>query len=90
MDRSSSIRTEKLLGSTELPDSLLNKTLLPVSLDIAGIVSVRREVYIIIIYTVQFLMKMNAWPMFVQSQNSIACISASGTKLLDAFKSFVI
>lgn len=49
MDRSSSIRAEKLIGSTELPDSLLNKTLLPVSLDIAGIVSVRREIYIIII-----------------------------------------
>ena len=77
MDRSSSIRAEKLLGSTELPDNLLNKTLLPVSLDIAGIVSVRREVYIIIIYIVQFLMKMNTCPMFVQSQNSIACISAS-------------
>ena len=51
MDRSSSIRAEKLLGSTELPENLLNKTLLPVSLDIAGIVSVRRVIYIIIIYS---------------------------------------
>ncbi|XP_003387855.1 PREDICTED: uncharacterized protein LOC100631408 [Amphimedon queenslandica] len=39
LDRSSAIRIEELLGSTDLPDQLLNKTLVTVSLDVAGIIS---------------------------------------------------
>lgn len=44
LDRSSAIRIEELLGNTDLlPDQLLNKTLVTVSLDVAGIISVRER-----------------------------------------------